>query len=229
MANRRAAGRVLGCGPIGDGLVSLRLRARPVGIAIVQVCAPASSAADDVVDGFCSRLRDALDAASERDAVFVVGDFGAEIGAGRCRGGGCCWRVWSGGRWGGDNLVDLCVGGDLVVAGALFRRHPGRLCAWQGPGGRTGGRVGFILVGRRWGSSVGVSGALPGADVGGDHRPVCGLGWRGWRRSAERGGLTWGASVIDAVSGPETDFLNFSGLLRRRPGWLVAGSGGHCA
>ena len=49
-----------------------------------QVYAPTSSATDDVMDEFYNQLQDTLDTASKRDAVFVIGDFNAKIGAGHC-------------------------------------------------------------------------------------------------------------------------------------------------
>ena len=59
----------------------MRLQAKPINITIIQVYAPTSSATDDVMDEFYNQLQDTLDTASKRDAVFVIGDFNAKIGA----------------------------------------------------------------------------------------------------------------------------------------------------
>ena len=84
IANQHTAKRVLGYNPINDRLISLRLQAKPINITIIQVYAPTSSATDDVMDEFYNQLQDTLDTASKRDAVFVIGDFNAKIGAGHC-------------------------------------------------------------------------------------------------------------------------------------------------
>ena len=70
----------------------------------------------------------------------------------------------------GDNLVDFSISNDLVVANTLFQQHPRRLYAWQSPDGKTRNQIDFILVKRRWKSSVRISKTLPGADIGSDHQ-----------------------------------------------------------
>ena len=130
IANQHTAKRVLGYNPINDRLISLRLQAKPINITIIQVYAPTSSATDDVMDEFYNQLQDTLDTASKRDAVFVIGDFNAKIGA--CH----CHKEEKAviGQFGlgernkrGDNLVDFCISNDLVVANTLFQQHPRRL------------------------------------------------------------------------------------------------------
>ena len=135
--------------------------------------APTSSATDDVMDEFYNQLQDTLDTASKRDAVFVIGDFNAKIGACHCHEEEKAVI----GKFGlgernkrGDNLVDFCISNDLVVANTLFQQHPRRLYTWQSPDGKTRNQIDFILVKRRWKSSVRISKTLPGADIGSDHQ-----------------------------------------------------------
>ena len=70
----------------------------------------------------------------------------------------------------GDNLVDFCISNDLVVANTLFQQHPRSLYTWQSPDRKTRNQIDFILVKRRWKSSVRISKTLPGADIGSDHQ-----------------------------------------------------------
>ena len=121
----------------------------------------------------CNQLQDTLDTASKRDAVFVIGDFNAKIGAGHCHEEEKAVI----GKFGlgernkrGDNLVDFCISNDLVVGNTLFQQHPRRLYTWQSPDGKTRNQIDFILVKRRWKSSVRISKTLPGADIGSDHQ-----------------------------------------------------------
>ena len=113
----------------------------------------------------------------KRDAVFVIGDFNAKIGAGYCHEEEKAVI----GKFGlgernkrGDNLVDFCISNYLVVANTLFQQHPRRLYwSWLLPWGREG------------------------------------CYWKVWSGREKQ--------AINTVSKPETDFLNFSSLLRRRP------------
>ena len=132
--------------------------------------APTSSATDDVVDEFYNQLQDTLDtASSKRDAVFVIGDFNAKIGAGHCHEEENSVGLGERNKR-GDNLVDLCISNDHVVANTLFQQHPRRLYSWQSNDGKTRNQIDFILVKRRWKSSVRISKTLPGADIGSDHQ-----------------------------------------------------------
>ena len=117
--NQHTAKRVLGYNPINDRLISSRLQAKPINITIIQVYALTSFATDDVMDEFYNQLQDTLATASKRDAVFVICDFNAKIGAGHCHEEE---KVVIG-KFGlgernkrGDNLVDFCISNDLVVA-----------------------------------------------------------------------------------------------------------------
>jgi len=173
IANQHIAKRVLGYNPINDRLISMRLQAKPINITIIQVYAPTTSATDDVIEEFYNQLQDTLDTASKRDVVLVIGDFNAKIGAGHCHEE----EKAAIGKFGlgernkrGDSLVDFCIGNELVVTNTLFQQHPRRLYTWQSPDGKTRNQIDFILIKRRWKSSVRLAKTLPGADIGSDHQ-----------------------------------------------------------
>lgn len=173
IANQHIAKRVLGYNPINDRLISLRLQAKPINITVIQVYAPTSSATDDVIDEFYNQLQDTLDTASKRDVVLMIGDFNAKIGAGHCHEE----EKVAIGKYGlgernkrGDSLVDFCIGNELVVANTLFQQHPRRLYTWQSPDGKTRNQIDYILIKRRWKSSLRIAKTLPGADIGSDHQ-----------------------------------------------------------
>ena len=173
IADQLIAKRVLGYNPINDRLMTIRLQAKPINFTVIQVYAPTSTANDDDVDEFYAQLQDTLDKASKRDVVMIIGDFNAKIGAGYQHEE----EKVAIGKHGlgvrnkrGDSLVDFCIGNELVVANTLFQQHPRRLYTWISPNGKVRNQIDFILIKKRWKSSVKVAKTLPGADVGSDHQ-----------------------------------------------------------
>ena len=74
--------RVIGCRQISSRLMTVRLRASPFNITIIQVYAPTSSYADSEVDEFYSELHRLVDQTQKQDilVVHVQGDWNAKVG-----------------------------------------------------------------------------------------------------------------------------------------------------
>ena len=51
----------------------------------------------------------------------------------------------------------------------LFKQHPRRLFTWTSPDGKTKNQIDYILVQKRWRSSLRCAKTYPGADCGSDH------------------------------------------------------------
>ena len=66
-------GAVLGCQPISSRLVSIRLRAAPFNITIIQVYAPTSGHDDNEVDHFYQQLQETIDQTPKKDILVVQG------------------------------------------------------------------------------------------------------------------------------------------------------------
>ena len=173
IADNLIAKRVLGYNPISDRLITIRLHAKPVNITVIQVYAPTSTATDDDIDSFYSQLQDTLDKTSKQDVVVILGDFNAKIGAGIQLDD----ERKAIGKHGlgernkrGDTLIDFCLSNEFVIANTLFQQHPRRLYTWESPNGKVRNQIDYILIRRRWKSSVKSAKTLPGADVGSDHQ-----------------------------------------------------------
>ena len=61
LVHKDLVGAVLGCQPVSSRLISIRLRAAPFNIIIIQVYAPTSGHDDSEVDNFYQKLQETID------------------------------------------------------------------------------------------------------------------------------------------------------------------------
>ena len=71
---------VLGCRPVSRRLISIRLRAVPFNITIIQVNAPTSGHDDSKVDHFYQQLQETIDQTPKKDILVVQEDRTAKVG-----------------------------------------------------------------------------------------------------------------------------------------------------
>ena len=71
---------VLGCRPVPSRLISIRLRAAPFSITIIQVYAPTSDHDDSEVDHFYQQLQETIDKTPKTDFLVVQGNWNAKVG-----------------------------------------------------------------------------------------------------------------------------------------------------
>ena len=71
---------VLGCQPVSSRLISIRLRAAPFNITIIQVYVPTSGHDDTEVDHFYQQLQETIDQTPKKDILVVEGDWNAKVG-----------------------------------------------------------------------------------------------------------------------------------------------------
>ncbi|KAJ8709964.1 hypothetical protein PYW07_009330 [Mythimna separata] len=72
---------VLGYEPVNDRIISVKLKASPVNLNIVQVYAPTSQASDEIIEDFYTTLEATIDKIPNRECLVILGDFNAKIGA----------------------------------------------------------------------------------------------------------------------------------------------------
>ena len=70
----------------------------------------------------------------------------------------------------GGLLADLCVANELVVSNNTFQQHPSRLYTSTSPGDRVRNQIDYILIGRRWRTTILVTKTRPSTDCGSDHQ-----------------------------------------------------------
>ena len=71
---------VFGCRPVCSRLISIRLRAAPFSVTIIQVYAPTSGHDDNEVDNFYRQLQEIIDQTPKKNILFVQGDWNTKVG-----------------------------------------------------------------------------------------------------------------------------------------------------
>ena len=95
---------------------------KPFNITVIQVYASASNAEEPEIDWFCEDLQDFLELTTEKDVLFIIGDWNAKVGSQEIPG--------VTGKFGlgvqneaGQRLIEFCQENTLVIANTLFQQH----------------------------------------------------------------------------------------------------------
>lgn len=154
---------------ISDRILSLKLNTKHHTLNIIQVYAPTTTSSDEEIEQFYNDLQTTKDKVPRREACIVMGDLNAKVGEGED-------RVCGIGPYGlgernerGDMLASFCQANELDIANTLFRQPVRRRYTWISPGDRVRNQIDYIMIDRRWKSSVLNSKTLPGTDCDTDH------------------------------------------------------------
>ena len=161
------------CCPISSRLITIRLRASPFNITIIQVYAPTSNYSDDDVEYIYEELQRVLDKTPKKDILVVQGDWNAKTGEEACKD----WKGTCGNHCNnksndrGRQLLEFTSYNDLVVANT---HQTSRKITWHSPDGKTHNQIDYIMVKKRFKASVNIAKtqSFPGADIGSDHELV---------------------------------------------------------
>ncbi|KAJ8730038.1 hypothetical protein PYW07_017076 [Mythimna separata] len=128
---------VLGYEPVNDRIISVKLKASPVNLNIVQVYAPTSQASDEIIEDFYTTLEATIDKIPNRECLVILGDFNAKIGANAHKLSASAGRFGLGQRNDrGERLIQFAAENDLVISNSQFQHHPRRLWTWISPDGQ---------------------------------------------------------------------------------------------
>ena len=169
LVHKDKVGAVLGCRPVSSRLISIRLRAAPFNITIIQVYAPTSGHDYSEVNHFYQQLQETIDQTQKKDNLVVQGDWNAKVGkdAQAYRGEVCgpyC-NVETNER--GLRLLEFATFNNLVLTNTLGPRR----WTWHSPDGKHHNQIDYILAKKRCRSGVNIHRirSFPGADIGSDH------------------------------------------------------------
>ena len=108
---------------------------KPFNIIVVQVYALTSNAEEAEVEQFYEDLQELLELTPQKDVLFIIGDWSANIGSQE--------TPWVTGKFGlgiqneaGQRLIEFCQENALVIASTLFQQHKRRLYTWTSPDGQ---------------------------------------------------------------------------------------------
>ena len=116
-------------------MISVHCQGKPFNITVIQVYALTSNAEEAEVEWFYGDLQDLLELTNERDVLFIIGDWNANVGSQETPGvtGKFVLGVQNEAR---QRLTEFCQENALVITNTLFQQHKKRLCTWTSPDGQ---------------------------------------------------------------------------------------------
>ena len=144
-------------------MISVRFQAKPFNITVIQVYAPTSNAEEAEVERFSEDLQDLLELTPEKDVLFIIGDWNAEVGSQETPGITCKFGLGIQNE-AGQRLIEFCQENTLVIANTLFQQHKRRLYTWTSTDGQQRNQIDYILCSQRWRSSIQSEKTIWGAD-----------------------------------------------------------------
>ena len=166
---------VIGCRPISSILMTVRRRANPFNITIIQVYAPTSTYGDSE-DAFYRELQSLVDQIPKQDILIVQGDWNAKVGEDaqedweEVYGPFCSTKT----NHRGLKLLDFATYSNIVLSNTLGNHTPSRRWTWHSPDGTHHNQIDYILVKKRFRSGIKTARTrtFPGANVGSYHDMV---------------------------------------------------------
>lgn len=169
-----AKNALIGYKTVSSRIIKARFRTNCGKMTVLQVYAPASTLAEEELDQFYEMLQEEIKNTARHDLLIVMGDFNAKVGK--------TWAKWNGaiGKFGygeenerGQRLLNFCLNYDLVISNTIFyARKDKHKYTWESPDGRTKNMIDYIIVNKKWKSSILSCRSFTSADIGSDHQLV---------------------------------------------------------
>uniref|UniRef100_A0A914XFE1 Endonuclease/exonuclease/phosphatase domain-containing protein n=1 Tax=Plectus sambesii TaxID=2011161 RepID=A0A914XFE1_9BILA len=112
----------------------------------------------------------ALDSVPKRDVIILAGDLNAHVGADRTG-----WKETLG-RFGHGNtndnglrLLSFAAANDLMIGNSIFQHPLKHRLTWRNPAGKDSAILDYVLINRRFRSTLGNVRVMRGFDCGSDH------------------------------------------------------------
>ena len=164
---------VMGCQPISSRLITIRLRATPFNITIMQAYAPTTDYDDEKIEGFYEQLQEVVDQIPKKDILIVQGDWNAKVGKDACKNWKYTCGLYSNNETNerGLRLLEFASLNDLKLANTFGPHKASRRWTWHSPNGKHHNQIDYIMIKRRFQTSVNIAKtrSFPGADIGSDH------------------------------------------------------------
>ena len=81
MVNKRVRNAVLGYNLQNDRMLSVRFQGKPFNITVIQAYASTSNAEEAEVEHFYEDLQDLSELTPQKDVLFIIRDWNAEVGS----------------------------------------------------------------------------------------------------------------------------------------------------
>ena len=173
LVNKDITNSVMSCQPISSRIITMRLKASPLNLSIIQAYAPTSDYSDEAIEDLYSQLQDVLGKVPKKDFLIVQGDWNAKIGAD-------AHRDWAGvcGPYAntetnerGERLLEFASSNGLVITNTFAPHKKSRRTTWHSFNGEHHNQIDYIMIKKRYRSNVNINKtrSFPGADIGSDH------------------------------------------------------------
>ena len=164
---------VLEWSSISSRLISVRLRAAPFNITVVQVYAPTSTRSDQEIEAFYTQLQTTINSVENSDILIIQGDWNAKVGVDIRQdwyplyGPSCNAKT----NKRGLRLLKFASNNKMVLANTLGDHEASRRWTWHSPDKKCHNQIDYILVQNRFRSWINTAKTrtFPGANVGSDH------------------------------------------------------------
>ena len=169
MVGQRAAHSVVAFQPISERLAVLSIDGT-IKTHILSVYAPTETSSDAAKDAFYADLQAATDSIPQTEVTILAGDFNAHVGDNRSG-----WEETLG-RFGhgkindnGQRLLSFASVNNLVIGNSLFQHPKKHRLTWRNPSGKDSAMLDYVLINKRFRSTLNDVRAMRGPDCGSDH------------------------------------------------------------
>ena len=123
---------VMSYNAVSSRIITIRIKARPANMSIIQIYAPTLDKDDDVHDEFYEQLQATMESIKRSDYLIVLGDFNAILGNEKVP---CVTGAHGTGirNNSGQRLLEFCSANDLFVTNTGFRHHLRCKTTWISP------------------------------------------------------------------------------------------------
>ncbi|XP_065570214.1 craniofacial development protein 2-like [Artemia franciscana] len=156
--------------PVSERKTTIRLKGSVSNLTIIQLYATDTARSDKECEQFYFQLQSVTDQTPKKDMLIVMADLNAitdndQIDRRDVMGSHGHGRL--NGR--GERLISFCRENDLYITNSAFKHGHRRKVTWRSPNGVTENMIDYVLISKRWKSSIMDTVSLPGADFDSDH------------------------------------------------------------
>uniref|UniRef100_H3A0U1 Endonuclease/exonuclease/phosphatase domain-containing protein n=1 Tax=Latimeria chalumnae TaxID=7897 RepID=H3A0U1_LATCH len=149
ITKKETAKAMLGYNPVNDRILTVCFQAHPCNLTMMQVYAPKTSVKNDMM-AFYEAIQNVFDDIPKSDSIRIHG-----LGVmNKC----------------GERVEEFCETNCLIIANTVFTQHPQKLYTWILLDGKMWNQTDYIMVNKRWRTTIKMAKTLPGADCSIDHQ-----------------------------------------------------------
>jgi len=116
-------------------MISVHFQGKPFNVTVIQAYAPTSNTEEAEVEWFYEDVQDILKLTTQKDVLFIIGDWNAKVGSQETP--GVTGKLGLGVRnEAGQRLIEFCQENTLVITNTVFEQHKRRLYTWTSPYGQ---------------------------------------------------------------------------------------------